>query len=878
MTDRLDPQIFLDPPGTYRPIPFWFWNGDLNEDELDRQLREMRDKGVMEAFIHARRGLEVPYLSETWFDRVGFTVRKAGEYGMRMWLYDEDNWPSGYAGGRVLKSHPECRAKNLAKVTVPASEAHEIPEGKLVAALVHYGDEVVDITDGVRDGSLDWVAQHRHWEISFFMEREGHWQPAYTEDWYVDLLDPKCVEAFIRSTHEEYWRRFKDDFGGAVAGIFTDEPGFYNNFWDRDPETNTWTPDFLAEFERIKGYDLRPQLLSLWDDIGDYRQIRADYYDVYSMLFRDVYFKALYDWCEEHGVESIGHVTVEEELKQNARMFGDFFRSSEYEHIPGVDEIGQLRADPNVYTPKLGSSAAHVFGRERCMSETFGVYGWKLTLAEMKQITDLQYARGINFFVPHAFYYSIEGDRKEECPPSEFWQNTWWRYFKRYADYVGRMGYMNTRGRHVADIAVNYPLPSVWAELTPTEEAKSVEIDAAFKDVSTRLLANQLDFDYLHDDALCAAMVQDGRLLIQDEDYRIFIIPAATVMSVDTMGKLGQFVRQGGTLIICGDLPQQAVLSGTDEELEGILVSLREDHGKGNYILLPSTDDVVKAVNSIHTPDLVLEPGTETINYLHRRVGETDIYFLANRSSESHTFTGVFRATGVPAFWNAEDGASSDVPQYTHSEGYTRIPMKIEGFGSAYVVFSPGEGRPHVVETDLPGITEVTGDFVCGMTPYTGTFYADVALGGQVTRRTADVLDIPDAIELTDGWTFRLENQTAAGKTDLESWTEQGLEEYSGSAVYAIDFDLDADYLDRPLMLDLGDVRETAEIWVNGTQVAVRPWRPYTAEIRSAVREGTNRLEVIVTNTLANRFTPEKLPSGLLGPVSIIPMAEVILR
>ena len=133
----------------------------------------------------------------------------------------------------------------------------------------------------------------------------------------------------------------------------------------------------------------------------------------------------------------------------------------------------------------------------------------------------------------------------------------------------------------------------------------------------------------------------------------------------------------------------------------------------------------------------------ETINYLHRRVGDTDIYFLANRSPESHTFTGVFRATGVPVFWNAEDGTSANVLVYAQSDGRTRIPMKIEGFGSAYVVFSPGSDRPHVVRTDLPGITEVTVDSVTGLTPYTGTFYADVDIWGDVRRRTGDALDIP---------------------------------------------------------------------------------------------------------------------------------------
>ena len=881
MNGKLDHKTFLDPPGTYRPIPFWFWNGELDEQELDRQLLEMKDKGVLEAFIHARKGLLVPYLSETWFKRVGFTVRKAAEYGMRMWLYDEDNWPSGYAGGRVLKADPDCRAKNLARVAVAADGDLTVPEGKLVAALAICADgSIMDVTESFSAPQSHPSDQSysSYSSINFFMERYGHWQAAYTDDYYVDLINPKCVSEFIRTTHEEYYDRFGCYFGNTIAGIFTDEPGFYQTLWGRDEDTNTWTGDFPAEFQRLKGYDLRPHLISLWDDVADYRRIRADYFDVVSILFRDVFFKPIYDWCAAHKVQSIGHVTIEEELKYHPRMFGGFFHSMEYLHVPGVDEIGQLRANPNEITPKLGSSAAHVYGRERCMSETFGVYGWKLTLEEMKATTDLQYARGVNFLVPHAFYYSIEGERKEECPPSEFWQNVWWKYFKRYADYVGRLSYMNTLGHHVADVAVYYPLPSVWAEITPTDTTKPDEIDARLKEISKILLENQRDFDYLNDDAIRKADYGGGHLHVHDEAYSVLIIPAATVMAVDTAEHLAEFVRHGGTVIIFGAVPTHAVINGTDQQLGDIMFSLARNQGKGKLFQVMNAHEALAILNQVQKPDVAIGPIEPTISYLHRRNGAADVYFLTNRSPENHVFTAKFRCTSIPRRWDAETGEVTDIPEYLQADGYTRIPIMLSGFGSAYVVFTPNEDRPHVINTNLPDITACTAYAVTGTTDHSGMFYADVAMGDEVTRRTGAAPEVPKPIELTTGWGFRLEDEQATKPVKLGSWTDQGLPDYSGSAVYEITFDLPGNYTLRPLILDLGAVRETAEIKVNGRSAGTRLWRPYTQEIGKLVHAGPNKLEIIVTNTLSNRFTADKLPSGLLGPVKLIPLAEVVLE
>ncbi len=891
MNHRLTTALFADPPGAYRPIPFWFWNGDMEEAEIDRQLQEMQAKGVNEAFIHARRGLTIPYLSELWFARIGFTLKKASEYGMRMWLYDEDNWPSGYAGGRVLKADPDCRSKNLARVVVPADADLTIPEGKLVAALAVMEDgRTLDVTEsfgtaGVSPASGSGVAGETPAlpsgvkEITFFMERYGHWQPAYTDDWYVDLINPKCVSEFIRTTHDEYYRRFGKYFGNTVAGIFTDEPGFYQTLWDRDPDTNIWTGEFLTEFQEIKGYDLKPHLAALWDATADYRRVRADYYDVVSILFRDVFFKPIYEWCEARGVESIGHVTIEEDLKYHPRMFGGFFRSMEFLHVPGVDEIGQLRKNPDEITPKLGSSAAHMFGRHRCMSETFGVYGWKLTIEEMKATTDLQYVRGINFFVPHAFYYSIEGERKEECPPSEFCQNVWWKYFKHYADYVGRLSYMNTLGNHVADVAVYYPLPSVWAEITPTDTTIPDVMDARLKEVSALLLANQHDFDYVNDDAIRTAVYGGGQFHINEEGFSVLVIPAAIVMAVDTAERLAEYVRLGGTVIVWGNIPRYAVINGTDKQLSKVMFNLATNPGKGCLYQVMNAAEVITVLDSLANRDVELDTAQPDVNYLHRRSGSADIYFLTNRSAKERSFTATFRCGNAPRIWDPETAQVQEVIHFNQADGCTSMPVKLPGFGSTYIVFTPADDHPHVQDANLPKITSCTDKAVRGVVDSAGEYYAVAVCDSEPVRRTGTVASIPEPVTLADGWTFRLESEEKPVAVKLGvSWTEQGLPDYSGSAVYSAEFVLSAEYVGRPVTLDLGEVRETAEVIVNGIAAGTRLWRPYTLEVGKLLREGPNTLEIIITNTLANRFTEEKLPSGLLGPVTLVPHAEIVLE
>jgi len=848
---------FINPSLEYSLVPFWFWNGDLRYEELERQLHEMISKNVMQFIIHARRGLLVPYLSQEWFDRVKHTVEKAKEMGMKAWIYDEENWPSGYAGGVVIEGQPDFRAKNLKltaeKVRGQTQVELAIPDGELVSACAYklQGCEnsnlleseeslfVVDVntyhdvSDRVSDGklSLNLLECAGDWLVCFFTLHYTDWWAAYSNDAYVDLLDEKVVQKFIETTHVEYEKRVGEYFGDTVVGFFTDEPGFYNNFWDRNPQTVPWTRRFLEYFESQKGYDLKPYLLLLWHNgISEHNhqhKVRYDYYDVFSKLYQQTFFKRLYDWCGQRNLQSIGHVNNEELIVDHSRYSGHFFRSMRYLHTPGIDVIEGKRAKDSI-VPKLVSSASHLFSASRTMSETYGVFGWKMTMEEMKWTADWQYVRGVNLMVPHAFYYSIEGDRRNECPPSEFFQNTWWKYFEKYSDYMRRLSFLLSQGRHVADIAVYYPIASIWANLAPGDAPIADDIDETFRVVSDELLCNQLDFDYLDDDAFVDIVrVEDGKLKANDEEFDILILPHVTTIPLATLVKLEEFQSQGGTIIAVDTLPNQCVEWTKDAEISVRMAKLVAQ------MLRLGRDDIMQAsCFRTHTRDVLLSEKNRDIKYLHRRMGNTDAYFIVNESPDKADIEITFRSSGIPQEWNPEMGEIAEVQDYTRENGRTAIPLTLYGWNSTVIVFDSDRKPEPCISKKLVEKGE---------------------------------------IEITGEWNFSLEGEVEQRQIrELQSWTEFGFPHYSGSAVYEKCFDVPPDFAAGILVLDLGDVHDTAEVWLNEKFVGVRVWRPYHFDVTEHVKKGGNKLKIIVTNTLENEFNRNPLPSGLLGKVRLL--------
>lgn len=564
---------FSRPPLEMGIVPFWFWNGDLEPDELAWQLQQYYDRGVRSLFIHGRMGLKVPYLSDAWFDRVKFVVEKGKEIGIDCWVYDEMDWPSGTADGQVLEADPELSQRYLELVAlhiegplftfleahddryVNTGDAHPIAAYGVPSDQYESGiREVVDLNKNLSwEKTLPWEAPEGPWTLMYFLEKRA--------PFYIDTLNPAATEKFIELTHERYRAAVGHEFGKAVPGFFTDEPAMYYYHVGLKNYVIPWSKQLFKIFRERRGYDLKPYLPALYRPMGEMTtQIRYDFWRTLTEQYAETYYKRIRTWCEENGLVFTGHLLFEELLRLAARCEGNLFRYLEQMHLIGVDhlypKIGSEDEPEQHAALKLASSAAHHFGSARLLCESMGGCYWDCTLERMKWMNNWEYVLGVNLFNNHGYHYSIEGDRKRDWPPSQFYHHTWWPYYDRFTEYNARLSHLLSGGRHVAKVLMLYPINSIWTNYMPQEPTRVGDlIEADFNYLTDTLLRLHYDFDYVDEDVLAEATVEGDTIRIRDEVYSVFILPPVTHVRESTYEQLERFVAGGGTLITDALLP-----------------------------------------------------------------------------------------------------------------------------------------------------------------------------------------------------------------------------------------------------------------------------------------------------------------------------------
>lgn len=596
-------EILKNPPVDYSVAPFWFLNGDLNDKELLRQLKEIYSKGIREFFIHPRFGLGITYLSDKWHEKINIILKKARELNMKVWIYDELDWPSGYAGGKVIKSNTDFRAKNLfffyKKIKGPKEVEISIPEGKLIGifkvqeknGIIDRSsvEDIFDIVHKRKDYSflnsqkilkdksklIDNTKKRLlvnlptgNWVILFFVQRYCSWRNLYQKEPYIDVLSEKAVSKFIELTHKQYYKHHKEYFTNTIVGFYCDEPGMYTNILGVDSNSIPWTNDLPQFFKQEKGYNLIPKLFSIWMDIPNMSdKVRYDYYDIISHMYKQNYFGQISSWCKKHNVKFSGHLLLEENLFDTIKSQGNLFEPLKLLDIPGVDIVQDIDESKSL-TPKIASSIAHFKGKERSSCETFGIFGWDLTFEKIKYVTNWLCVRGINMIIPHALYYSTEGERKNDCPPSLFFQNPIWKNFEEYVRYTKTLCYMLSLGNHDANIALYYPIVSGWTNIRPDNNKNNIDInnnsennifkiDSLYKKLGNLLFKNQWDFDILDDQLINNSFVSDegylfskkGSYKSKKEIYKILIIPYSPTIPLYTLEKIYEFCEKGGLVI-----------------------------------------------------------------------------------------------------------------------------------------------------------------------------------------------------------------------------------------------------------------------------------------------------------------------------------------
>jgi len=537
---------FSNPGAAWRGAPFWAWNGKLDPEELRRQIRDMKEHGMGGFFMHSRAGLQTPYLSREWMDCVKAAVDEAKKTGMLAYIYDEDRWPSGAAGGLVTGRHPEYCAKCLNLKRVPAEKY--VPDIHTLWAFTARanGDVLSDVRPLAKDAP-SIPAGREALLFSIATAGESGW---FNGAGYLNMLDPEPTQRFLDCTLEPYRREVGSEFGKVVPGCFTDEPHYHGA--DGPP----WTERLPEVFAKRYGYDITARLPELFFDVegADSHRLRRDYHDCITHLFVECFSKPYGERCARLGIAFTGHYLAEETLASQESVIGAAMRHYEHQQYPGIDILCESQRE--VLTCKQASSAARQFGRERVLSELYGTSGWDFTFEGEKWVGDWQIALGVNLRCQHLTWYTMARGGKRDYPPCFNYQSTSWKYHKPTEDYFARMCYMTTRGVAEREVLLLHPIESAWAvsrvdgwNFRGRDAVKPIDQNLSL--VMASLLESHHDFDFGDEELLTRhASVEGARLRVGKATYGAVVVPPAVTWRRSTIELLERFLAAGGKVVV----------------------------------------------------------------------------------------------------------------------------------------------------------------------------------------------------------------------------------------------------------------------------------------------------------------------------------------
>lgn len=949
-------------------LAFWFLNHRLEEPELRRQLEEMKAQGFHGVFPHPREGLLTPYLSREWFDRVRFIARECERLGLEFWLYDEDPYPSGVCGGKVTFDHEEfsCRYLSLDEREV-SSDGRELiidlPAGEFLLAFALQRSRkglrvVADLTDRCGLVRTQWTPARRvtsgyyppyqnmgreHWRTSAV---GAHWRmhaalppgryvvtAVFVErgtnpKWgaYPDLMNPKAVEYFIEHTHERYRRELGPKLFATAKGIFTDEAKVTGTF--------PWTRALPDHYRREYGEALLPLLPHLKYDLGERTSVvRNRYRRLVGKLFRAAFVRPIYDWCRRHGKQSAGHFSPEENPLGQQAMIPDLMELLKDMQLPGVDLISSNigTADRCIINigPKLVASVARQTGRKEVLSESLGVSGEDLTLERAKSMLDWQMVMGVNKFVLHGQFYSLDGPRKREAPPSIFWTAPYWPFFRTFSEYIDRTCKALCRGRRICSLAVLYATTHINIAL-PEAEAALSEWRQRLGGLCFDLLSKGFDFDFVSEQALVEAKHTKTGLKVGRCEYVALLVPEVDVVEQSTADAL----RRVKVPLIFTVRRPKALESGKSvsgvgcvrktSRLEAALrpIVSRPLFTAGSAPLLchsriirrNRTHFVFNPTREKVGAELIVETG----QWLDAQDEQGETFFplregpsrrpllelpplgstlLRESTSPPSGSVGISKVIDLPGPWTLRPQGDNVLilDQWAAKGGRRhRLPHDAEGLRgvkelrSRFLVKSIPSSAALVWEEGTfngPHELLLNGKRLSGRAARRYDVYnrsADVARllrkgMNDVTVRFADESQQPmmDPIRLMGHFSLASKQDSCAlsafdNEIELDrlvAWSELGWPFYSGTMTCETIFDAPGRHR---VILHIDGLHDLAEVAVNGSVAGVIAWRPYECDISDLLRPGTNRLRLRVANSFVNFIEGEPRPSGIIGRVQLV--------
>lgn len=687
-SEELDNRLFENPSSEYRGTPFWAWNCKPNTEILGEQIEYLKEMGFGGFHIHSRTGMAVPYLSEEFMELVKFCTDKAKNENMLAYLYDEDRWPSGAAGGLVTKN-PRFRARYIefSLEQIPHFSVDEaINEGKTYLLCVY---DIVLNNNGelseYRRISEDEDALGRKWYVYIKSCEESPW---YNNQTYVDTLSKDAIDEFIKITYNSYKDAVGDEFGKTIPSIFTDEPQFTVKkplgFADStDSAVFPWTFSFTESFEKNYGYDILDKLPEIVWNLpgGKVSAARYHYHNHISDMFTESFADNCGKWCDEHGLALTGHMMEEPTLHSQSCALGETMRSYRAFAVPGIDMLcGRMEFS----TAKQCQSAVHQFGREAMLSELYGVTNWDYDFRGHKFQGDWQAALGVTIRVPHLSWVSMAGEAKRDYPASINYQSPWYKEYKYIENHFARLNTALTRGKPVVKVAVIHPVESYWINFGPEENTFEIrnQLDKKFSDIIEWLLFGTIDFDFISESLLPSQIKgTDGKLAVGAMEYDAVLVPDCITIRRTTLEILEKFNAAGGKVIFAGQCPKYVDAAEDISVLELYDKSVRIPFDK---------IDILNALNAYRLVRIMNGNGTPTSNLIYNMREDNDCRWLFIAHGSADVCDSVFGATSTkeytlpqkikicvngefyPALYDTLDGKIYAV-NYKHKNGKTII-------------------------------------------------------------------------------------------------------------------------------------------------------------------------------------------------------------
>lgn len=878
-----------------RPL---FWQHGESKEVLWEEMKQMRENGIDSFILESRPHPD--FLSYGWWRDLDAIIAEAKRTGMKVWIFDDSAYPSGLGGGKLRDLYPEALKRYIREYHVDA-RGPQNGSSFLAKEWLQPGEELIravaakrkggfedledgsflDVTDRIEDGILYWDVPQGAWRVFFFVNTRNGGEE-WTKD-YVNPIDGEAVDKYIEVVYEEHYKRYAEEFGNTIQGFFTDEPRF-GNAPVYDQHLGSWSErtgvydavfpysrNLLGSLSEKAGEDFGLLLPYLWCGESDKaKDVRYAYMDVVSGLFGTNFLGRMGDWCRAHKVALIGHVV--EDNGAHARLgygCGHFFRAMEGLSASGLDVVYQIwpeytdgrhktpfgYLDSRFYywgLPKMASSLAHLDPKKAGITvcEIFGAYGWQEGLKLMKWLTDHVCVRGINLLIPHAFSPRYPDP---DCPPHFYARgnNPQWEYFHLWSAYANRVCGLLTGGKHVAPAAVLYHAEAEWGgSYDPFEMAvKALAERQADCDV--------VSADYLTEDK---ANVTDKKLVVNGEEYGALVIPYSQALPESTVDSVLRLAGQGLSVIIMKDYPERIYFRPDSEKLEALRAA--------ESVRIAQYEELADFFAGRVDADIRALTPVEYLSAVHVRKGKGDVCFFVNESKYETVHTEIsLNGCKSLIFYDAMQNTIYQQESVV-KDGRTEFALELAPYQSVFVL---GSGNEADALELLAGVSEEKEVMAAPALP--------AVLNGKERL-------------LEDGYEISAEgrpelNVKLSGLTKPVNLAVPGLlPDYSGKVWYRTKF-MDthrennkggADYRGR-IWLDLGEVYETAEVYVNGNRAGVRICPPYRFDITGLVQDGENELKISVCNTFAkekgnNEFDRgmAQEPTGLMGPVRLVVM------